>query len=426
MFDAEDDQLAKNEQAADENHVRGDARSFERVRLRRSHARRSRQEGVARVEARVSHETSEIGAVEGNGRINFRGEERSRGYSTGFVGAHAIGVYKADLAKVVEVNYGDNSCVVKILPRFDYQHLADKESGEAKNKPKPTVRPAARLFSETEAKNKNLSFERWKFDRTLNDRVDVLCGTHKIKDGYLLKRCALTTVKLTEAPSLDEIQKFAPGGDEEDDDFDDEEDDEDGGARRKKSTNNHINRLAKLTMNEKKASKSAAARFLVGDQVIVVEGDLRNLEGVIKRVDADGRVIVDPSHKDLTDPLPFNPEQLRKHFKVGSTVRVVHGAHEGASGMVVKVSDQIATVFSTSTNEEFSVFMRDLADDAEAATRVDRIGEYALHDLAMLDDGNVGVLTRVEKDVAFVLTNAGTLERPNVKACKLAGISNER
>jgi transcription elongation factor SPT5 len=327
------------------------------------------------------------------------------------------GVYKADLAKVVEVNYGDNSCVVKILPRFDYQHLADKESGEAKNKPKPTVRPAARLFSETEAKNKNLSFERGRFDRQLNDRVDVLCGTHKIKDGYLLKRCALTTVKLTEAPSLDEIQKFAPGGDDEDD-FDDDED-EDGGARRKKS-NNHINRLAKLTMNEKNLTKNVAARFLVGDQVIVVEGDLRNLEGVIKRVDADGRVIVDPSHKDLTDPLPFNPEQLRKHFKVGSTVRVVHGAHEGASGMVVKVSDQIATIFSTSTNEEFSVFMRDLADDAEAATRVDRIGEYALHDLAMLDDGNVGVLTRVEKDVAFVLTNVGTLERPNVKACKLS------
>ena len=327
------------------------------------------------------------------------------------------GVYKADLAKVVEVNYGDNSCVVKILPRFDYQHLADKESGEAKNKPKPTVRPAARLFSETEAKNKNLSFERGRFDRQLNDRVDVLCGTHKIKDGYLLKRCALTTVKLTEAPSLDEIQKFAPGGDD-DDDFDDDED-EDGGARRKKS-NNHINRLAKLTMNEKNLTKNVAARFLVGDQVIVVEGDLRNLEGVIKRVDADGRVIVDPSHKDLTDPLPFNPEQLRKHFKVGSTVRVVHGAHEGASGMVVKVSDQIATIFSTSTNEEFSVFMRDLADDAEAATRVDRIGEYALHDLAMLDDGNVGVLTRVEKDVAFVLTNVGTLERPNVKACKLS------
>ena len=326
------------------------------------------------------------------------------------------GAYKADLAKVIEVNYGDNSCVVKILPRFDYQHLADKESGEAKNKPKPTVRPAARLFSETEAKNKNLSFERGKFDRTLNDRVDVLCGTHKIKDGYLLKRCALTTVKLTEAPSLDEIQKFAPGGDEDEDD----EDDEDGGAGRKKTTNNHINRLAKLTMNEKNANKGVAARFFVGDQVIVVEGDLRNLEGVIKRIDPNGRVIVDPSHKDLTDPLPFNPEQLRKHFKVGSTVRVVNGAHEGASGMVVKVSDQIATIFSTSTNEEFSVFMRDLADDAEASTRVDRIGEYALHDLAMLDDGNVGVLTRVEKDVAFVLTNVGTLERPNVKACKLA------
>ena len=70
--------------------------------------------------------------------------------------------------------------------------------------------------------------------------------------------------------------------------------------------------------------------------------------------------------------------------------------------------------------------MRDLADDAEAATRVDRIGEYALHDLAMLDDGNVGVLTRVEKDVAFVLTNVGTLERPNVGKRASSRISNER
>jgi transcription elongation factor SPT5 len=328
------------------------------------------------------------------------------------------GVYKADLAKVVEVNYGDNSCVVKVLPRFDYQHLADKESGEAKNKPKPSVRPGARLFSENEAKSKNLSFERGKFDRQLNDRVDVLCGAHKIKDGYLLKRCALTTVKLTEAPSLDEIQKFAPGGEE-----DDEDDDEDEDGTKKKSSNNHIKRLAKLTVNDK--NKKSASKFLVGDQVIVVEGDLRNLEGVIKRIDPDGRVIIDPTHKDLTDPLPFNPEQLRKHFKVGATVRVVNGAHEGASGMVVKVSDQIATIFSTSTNEEFAVFMRDLADDAEAATRVDRIGEYALHDLAMLEDGNVGVLTRVEKDVAFVLTNAGTLERPNIIACKLADLKRK-
>ena len=43
------------------------------------------------------------------------------------------------------------------------------------------------------------------------------------------------------------------------------------GAGRKKTTNNHINRLAKLTMNEKNANKGVAARFFVGDQVIVVE-----------------------------------------------------------------------------------------------------------------------------------------------------------
>ena len=66
----------------------------------------------------------------------------------------------------------------------------------------------------------------------------------------------------------------------------------------------------------------------------------------------------------------------------------------------------------------FSVYRRSRGR-CRASTRVG-IGEYALHDLAMLDDGNVGVLTRVEKDVAFVLTNVGAIERPNVKACKLA------
>ena len=316
------------------------------------------------------------------------------------------GVYKGDLAQVTDVNYADNQCTVKLVPRIDYQHLADKESGAAKGKAKSQVRPPARLFSEGEAKRLNLTFEKGRFDRAINDYVDVLCGTTKIRDGYHMKTCSLATVKLADTPTLDELQKFAVGdaGDEENA----------GGAG---------GSLAALT--QAIGVRKTDLKFMPGDQVIVVEGDLRNLEGVIERIAPDGRVVVNPSHKELNELLTFKPEQLRKYFKTGSTVRVLHGKHEGVVGMVVKVEGDIAHIFSTVSNEEFQVFMHDLADSDENTQRIDTLGEYALHDLAMLDGSEVGCIVRVEKDVAFVMTNAGTPERPEVRPLKLQDLKKK-
>ena len=316
------------------------------------------------------------------------------------------GVYKGDLAQVIDVNYSDNQCMVKIVPRIDYQHLADKESGAAKGKTKSQVRPPARLFSENEAKRLNLTFEKGRFDRQLNDYVDVLCGTTKIRDGYHMKPCSLATVKLAETPTLDELQKFAVG---------DAEEDEVGGIA--------AGSLAALT--QAIGARKTDLKFMPGDQVIVVEGDLRNLEGVIERIAPDGRIVVKPSHKELNELLTFKPEQLRKYFKTGSTVRVLHGKHEGVMGMVVKVEGDIAHIFSTVSNEEFQVFMHDLADGDEATQRIDTLGEYTLHDLVMLDGAEVGCIVRVEKDIAFVMTNAGTPDRPEVRPLKLQDLKKK-
>jgi len=309
------------------------------------------------------------------------------------------GVYKGDLAQVIDVNYADNQCTVKLLPRIDYQHLADKESGAAKGKSKSSIRPPPRMFSEAEAKRMNLSLEKGRFDRGMNDYVDILCGTTKIKDGYHMKTCSLATVKLADTPTLDELQKFAVS------------DDADGQGTQGK------NALAALSkaVGERKTD----LKFMAGDQVVVVEGDLKNLEGVVDRIHADGRVTINPSHKELHEPLTFKPGQLRKRFKTGSSVRVLHGKHEGVVGMVVKVDRDIAHIFSTVSNEEFQVFMHDLADSEETTQRIDTIGEYALHDLALLDGSEVGCIVRVEKDIAFVMTNAGTPDRPEIKPVKL-------
>ena len=46
------------------------------------------------------------------------------------------GVYKGDLARVVDANYADNQCTVKLVPRFDYAHLQAKEEGAAAGRAK--------------------------------------------------------------------------------------------------------------------------------------------------------------------------------------------------------------------------------------------------------------------------------------------------
>ena len=79
----------------------------------------------------------------------------------------------------------------------------------------------------------------------------------------------------------------------------------------------------------------------------------------------------------------------------------------------------MATVFSDVTKEEFVVFSHHLADSAEVTRRVESLGEYAVHDLAMLEDGSVGMVTRVEKDAAMLMMQSSNPDRPDVRAVRL-------
>jgi transcription elongation factor SPT5 len=123
------------------------------------------------------------------------------------------GVYKGDLARVVDANYADNQCTVKLVPRFDYAHLQAKEEGAAAGRAKKdgAMRPPARLFTEAEARKHNLTFERGRQDRRMGDVVDMLCGQYKLKDGYHVKTISFVSCKLAEAPALDELQRYAAG-----------------------------------------------------------------------------------------------------------------------------------------------------------------------------------------------------------------------
>ena len=328
------------------------------------------------------------------------------------------GVYKGDLGRVVDVNFADNQCTVKLVPRFDYAHLQAKEEGTAGGRAKKDsgMRPPARLFTEAEARKYNLSFERSRQDRRLGDVVDVLCGAHKLKDGYHVKTISLASCKLAETPALDELQRFAAG-----------EDAEVGAGRAKGSGGDRSGGASAAEANLEALAASlgsqsgakAPQRFLPGDQVVIAQGDLKNLQAVVERVNADGSVKVMPQHELLHEALDIDREHLRKSFKIGSHVRCVRGRHEGESGLVVKVEGEVATVFGDVAKEEFVVFSHHLADSAEATRRMESLGEYGVHDLAMLEDGSVGVVTRVEKDAAMLMMQGSTADRPDIRAAKL-------
>ena len=109
-----------------------------------------------------------------------------------------------------------------------------------------------------------------KRDGTTGELFDQFGGM-MFKDGYLYKYVSLKTIDAKGIePSLDELQKFQKPG-------------EDG-------------------MDALGLPPSAVknrAQFMKGDAVVVIEGDLRNIMGVVEKVD-DDNVYITPKYKDLT------------------------------------------------------------------------------------------------------------------------------
>ena len=94
-----------------------------------------------------------------------------------------------------------------------------------------------------------------------------------------------------------------------------------------------------------------------GDAVKVVAGDLKHLMGIVESVDGD-KITVKPKHKDLEniDKLVFPVNELQKYFKIGDHVKVLTGKHEGETGMIVRIEDDVAVIYSdTDSTKEVKI-----------------------------------------------------------------------
>ncbi|PRW59844.1 transcription elongation factor SPT5-like protein 1 [Chlorella sorokiniana] len=325
------------------------------------------------------------------------------------------GIYKHDLAKVIEADPSNQRATIKLVPRIDLAALAARKPEDARANfgKQPKVKPPAKPFNPDEAKAHRLDVHQQR-DRATGDVFYILNNNQRFLEGYLVRSIAMKSLILQESlPPLDELQKFNAAAQSED------------------AGPTDLAGIMQNLQTEGGAGEGSAApapKFEKLDRVLVVEGDLKNIKGVVQHIAEDGGIMVQPQDEslgDFKDVIRFEPRELSKYFESGEHVKVVHGQHEGETGMVVRVETPVAYVFTDSSHQEIKVFVRDLTLAVATASSADSLGGYEMHDLVVLDNTTVGVIVNVEQDALRVLTNQGRPDKPDIRVCRLPDIKRK-
>ncbi|OQR73724.1 transcription elongation factor SPT5-like, partial [Tropilaelaps mercedesae] len=284
------------------------------------------------------------------------------------------GVFKDDLAQVYHVEQAQNRVELKMIPRIDYTKLrgAFKNNADAEKKRK-FKKPPQKLFDVD-------AIRRVGGDVSTDGDFLIFEGNRFSRKGYLFKAFTMSAI-LTEGikPTLEELQKFDAQPEN-----------------------------LEMDLGERAGGIESGELFAPGDNVIVCDGELVNLQGKVITVDGN-KVSILPKHDDLNEPLEFQTNELKKFFKPGDHVKVLNGRFEGDTGMILRVENELAILLSDVTCHELKVRTKDLQLCADTATGVDAYGQYQWGDLVQLDPQTVGVIVRLEKEHFQVLAQTGNV-----------------
>ncbi|KAJ2852183.1 transcription elongation factor spt5 [Coemansia brasiliensis] len=316
------------------------------------------------------------------------------------------GNYAGDLAQVVATIESSDAVEVRLVPRIDYN--AD---GRANRR---GTRPAPRLFSIEEARRAD--------PRTLSSRQnEILWKSERFIGGYLHKDVRIASLQVDEVkPTLEEIAAFAAG----------ETDGDEQAA------------IAALASQAAAASAGGVdeANGLTGrdlqpgENVEVIEGDLAGVVGVVRSIESNNIVRVEPDMGALrrgarTGTMSFPARQLRKRFSTGDHVKVLSGRHSGETGMVLAVTDAVATVFTDIGGSEIRVLTRDLrlsSDIGAGAADQPAVVGLDVDDLVYLEGGQMGVVLKAGRDALTVLDDRSEVRTLAPRAARPARGGFER
>eukprot|EP00211_Chloroparvula_japonica_P005232 CAMPEP_0119129972 /NCGR_PEP_ID=MMETSP1310-20130426/7499_1 /TAXON_ID=464262 /ORGANISM="Genus nov. species nov., Strain RCC2339" /LENGTH=946 /DNA_ID=CAMNT_0007120435 /DNA_START=107 /DNA_END=2947 /DNA_ORIENTATION=+ len=302
------------------------------------------------------------------------------------------GTYKQDLGQVLAYDENRQQAVVKLVPRLNMQDMAARQNrrdGEPPNRRKGQ-RPQAKFFNRKDARDAGLSAES-RFEQGNNI---IVCNSMKFMDGFLLKTMNIKSLIIDDVvPTFSELQKF-------------QRTDENGEL---------VGALPAMVKRQ--------VTFVKGDTVIVFDGALKNLMGVVKNVDGD-TVTVQPQNVKLEETVKVLARDLQKYFRVGDHVKVISGRHSGETGMVLEVDGNVLVLHTDSTKEEIKLLSQDVQISSEVSSGQMSMGGISLHDMVQVSQTVAGVVIKVERDGFQVLTSENAVK--HVKLHEIRRKINDR
>jgi transcription elongation factor SPT5 len=274
-------------------------------------------------------------------------------------------LYKGDLAKVVEVHANGLDCTVQLVPRLDYGlgEDANAADGGAKRKRQAfgrTVdRPPQKLFNDVEARKRHMKY------LSNSSIAGQKAFTYKGEDyqnGFLIKDVKINHVSAENVnPKMEEMQFFSV------------------------TSADGTETLDLVAVQAAQKASQTGAAFMSGDNVEIFDGEQKGVRGTTVSVTGD-IVTLKVTEGDLKGRRIDAPvKTLRKLFIDGDHVKVIGGSkYIDEVGMVTKIRDDKVTLLCDSTQQEITVFSKDLKRAADSAT-LGGDSNFELYDLVQIE-----------------------------------------
>ncbi len=279
------------------------------------------------------------------------------------------GLYEGDLAQVVHIEDPMNRIFIRLVPRIQEESSLNSSCntkrdsiGDYSKKLKKSVRPRQKLFNPTSYKDVAK-----KSHPVLRDQI-YTWNKQTFKDGFLIKSVKAKSL-ITEdvIPKIEELRVF-----------DLVKMRNEGGSNM--DIENLINTIQETQINKKK-------KFAKGDKIKIIKGGLKGITG---RIDShsEGIVRVIADVEGFNDVLEIPEDFVVKEFLPGDLVKVVIGPHIGKHGLIVKVEDDTAFIFSESSNSEFKVSCHDIVYSNFQMNETEHNLYFQLGDLVKINGTN--------------------------------------
>jgi transcription elongation factor SPT5 len=302
------------------------------------------------------------------------------------------GIFEGDLAQVIHVEDPVSKIYLKLIPRINESLLRENDTSKAFGK-KPLYKPKQKLFNPNNYPNADIK----KITLPVIREQVYIYNKMAFQDGFLVKSMRAKALILDDVdPKLDELRIF-------------------NYSKYKKGEDEGESGLADLISTIQETELNKKKYFKQGDKVRIITGSLKNIPG--KVVSHSNKLVsLIPEIDGYNEIIELPEEYLVKLFLPGDLVKVYRGPNSSKYGLVTKVEDEIAFVYSDTLNSEFKVSCRDLILSSQMVDETDNNSYYQLGDLVKVNGTNlVCYVLDVFKHYLKVIDTRNEIKNCNLK-----------